>query len=105
LKGESRIERAWSHWKKLGEPKLIVVQMDDNSEPHFRLLCRRINDVHSCLEETGDDGVLSTDPLLENPALFAGYRTAEWGLGVAGMKEDDKLDQAELLIEYLRFCE
>ncbi|KAH0697468.1 hypothetical protein KY290_015333 [Solanum tuberosum] len=66
---------------------------------------RHIDDVHSCLEETGADGVLSADPLLENPALFAGYRTAEWGLGVAGMKEDDKLDQAELLIEYLRFCE
>ena len=66
---------------------------------------RHIDDVHSCLEETGTDGVLSADPLLENPALFAGYRTAEWGLGVAGMKEDDKLDQAELLIEYLRFCE
>ncbi|KAH0644811.1 hypothetical protein KY284_032695 [Solanum tuberosum] len=41
------------------------------------------------------------DPLLENPTLFAGYRTAEWRLCVAGMKEDDKLDQAELLIEYL----
>uniref|UniRef100_M1CPB5 tRNA-dihydrouridine synthase n=1 Tax=Solanum tuberosum TaxID=4113 RepID=M1CPB5_SOLTU len=27
------------------------------------------------------------------------------GLGVAGMKEDDKLDKAELLIEYFRFCE
>ncbi|KAL3378387.1 hypothetical protein AABB24_004350 [Solanum stoloniferum] len=66
---------------------------------------RHIDDVHSCLEETGADGVLSADPLLENPALFAGYRTAEWGLGVTGMKEDDKLDQAELLIEYLRFCE
>ncbi|KAK4728101.1 hypothetical protein R3W88_021089 [Solanum pinnatisectum] len=48
---------------------------------------------------------LLSDPLLENPALFPGYRTVEWGLGVAGMKEDDKLDQAELLIEYLRFCE
>ncbi|KAJ8546187.1 hypothetical protein K7X08_018770 [Anisodus acutangulus] len=66
---------------------------------------RHIDDVDSCLEATGADGVLSADPLLENPALFAGYRTAEWGLGSAGMKEDDKLDQAELLIEYLRFCE
>uniref|UniRef100_M1DIB7 tRNA-dihydrouridine synthase n=1 Tax=Solanum tuberosum TaxID=4113 RepID=M1DIB7_SOLTU len=54
-------------------------------------------------EEIGADGVLSADPLLENLALFAGYRTVEWGLGVAGMKEDDKLDQAELLIEYLSF--
>lgn len=66
---------------------------------------RHFDDVHSCLKETGADGVLSADPLLENPALFAGYRIAEWGLGSAGMKEDDKVDQAELLIEYLRFCE
>ncbi|KAK4713464.1 hypothetical protein R3W88_019371 [Solanum pinnatisectum] len=48
---------------------------------------------------------LLSDPLLENPALFARYLTVEWGLGVARMKEEDKLDQAELLIEYLRFCE
>uniref|UniRef100_M1CMM0 Chromatin remodeling complex subunit n=1 Tax=Solanum tuberosum TaxID=4113 RepID=M1CMM0_SOLTU len=55
--------------------------MVDNSELPFRLLCRRIDDVHSCLKETGDDGVLSTDPLLENPTLFVGYQTAEWGIG------------------------
>ncbi|KAH0737375.1 hypothetical protein KY290_036080 [Solanum tuberosum] len=55
--------------------------MVDNSELPFRLLCRRIDDVHSCLKETGDDGALSTDPLLENPTLFAGYQTAEWGIG------------------------
>ncbi|KAJ8567290.1 hypothetical protein K7X08_019498 [Anisodus acutangulus] len=34
---------------------------------------RHIDDVYSCLEATGADGVLSADPLLENPALFAGY--------------------------------
>lgn len=41
LKGESRIERAWFHWKKLGEPKFIVAPMVDNSELPFRLLCRK----------------------------------------------------------------
>lgn len=39
--GESRIEKAWAHWKKLGEPKLIVAPMVDNSELPFRLLCRK----------------------------------------------------------------
>ncbi|KAL4568746.1 hypothetical protein LXL04_024361 [Taraxacum kok-saghyz] len=37
---EARIEKAWSHWKKLGEPKLIVAPMVDNSELPFRILCR-----------------------------------------------------------------
>ncbi|KAM3238732.1 hypothetical protein P3L10_013765 [Capsicum annuum] len=66
---------------------------------------RHMDDVQSCLEKTGADGVLSAESLLENPALFAGYRTAEWGLSTAGIKGDDKLDQAELLIDYLKLCE
>ncbi|XP_016490840.2 uncharacterized protein LOC107810562 [Nicotiana tabacum] len=66
---------------------------------------RHMDDVQNCLDETGADGVLSAESLLENPALFAGYRTAEWGLGSAGIREDGKLDQAELLKEYLEFCE
>ncbi|CBI21377.3 unnamed protein product, partial [Vitis vinifera] len=41
LTGESRIERAWAHWKKLGQPKLIVAPMVDNSELPFRMLCRK----------------------------------------------------------------
>lgn len=41
LSGESRIERAWAHWTKLGRPKLIVAPMVDNSELPFRMLCRK----------------------------------------------------------------
>ncbi|OMO56613.1 tRNA-dihydrouridine synthase [Corchorus capsularis] len=66
---------------------------------------RHMDDVQSLLEETGADGVLSAETLLENPALFAGYRTADW---VAENEEDNvvgKLDQADLLVEYLKFCE
>lgn len=37
----SLIERAWRHWRKLGEPKLIVAPMVDQSELPFRMLCRK----------------------------------------------------------------
>ena len=66
---------------------------------------RHMDDVQNCLEETGVDGVLSAESLLENPALFAGFRTAEWGSGSGEYMEDGKLDQADLLVEYLRLCE
>uniref|UniRef100_A0A0A9CFR9 tRNA-dihydrouridine(16/17) synthase [NAD(P)(+)] n=1 Tax=Arundo donax TaxID=35708 RepID=A0A0A9CFR9_ARUDO len=65
---------------------------------------RHMDDVKNCLEYTGADGVLSAETLLENPALFAGFRTKEW-------KEDGDdyghsgLDQADLVIEYLKLCE
>lgn len=64
---------------------------------------RHMDDVHSCLEETGVDGVLSAESLLENPALFAGYRTAEWIEGES--IKDTGLDQADLVKEYLKLCE
>ncbi|GAV87857.1 Dus domain-containing protein [Cephalotus follicularis] len=66
---------------------------------------RHMDDVQNCLDETGVDGVLSAESLLENPALFAGFRTAEW---VADCEESNKngiLDQADLLVEYLKLCE
>ncbi|KAF9600127.1 hypothetical protein IFM89_003674 [Coptis chinensis] len=66
---------------------------------------RHMDDVLSCLEETGVDGVLSAEPLLENPALFAGFRTAEWVDKEEEGIEGDLLDQADLLVEYLKLCE
>lgn len=66
---------------------------------------RHMDDVRSCLEHTGVDGVLSAESLLENPALFGGYRTAEWIEGDDGSMEDGGLDQAELVLEYLKLCE
>lgn len=67
---------------------------------------RHLDDANSCLEATGAEGVLSADGLLENPALFAGYRTAEWATGEEGeIIKDGNLDQADLLVEYLQLCE
>ncbi|XP_057957092.1 uncharacterized protein LOC131150379 [Malania oleifera] len=66
---------------------------------------RHLNDIQSCLEVTGVDGVLSAESLLENPALFSGFRTAEWVLGNEESSRDGKLDQADLVVEYLRLCE
>lgn len=66
---------------------------------------RHIEDVERCLEETGCDGVLSADSLLENPALFAGFRTAEWVVGCEESLRDGKLDQTDIFVEYLKLCE
>ena len=66
---------------------------------------RHMDDVQRCLEETGADGMLSAESLLENPALFAGFRTAEWALGGEEGNKDGELDQASLLVEYLKLCE
>ncbi|KAG0449535.1 hypothetical protein HPP92_027254 [Vanilla planifolia] len=65
---------------------------------------RHADDVWRCLEHTDADGVLSAESLLENPALFAGYRTVEWRDDADGL-EDGGLDQADLVEEYLRLCE
>ncbi|KAK9054110.1 hypothetical protein SSX86_025187 [Deinandra increscens subsp. villosa] len=66
---------------------------------------RHMDDVKSCLEETGADGILSAETLLENPALFAGFRTAEWVSDSEDDIQDGKLDQADLVVEYLKLCE
>ncbi|XP_022739536.1 tRNA-dihydrouridine(16/17) synthase [NAD(P)(+)]-like [Durio zibethinus] len=66
---------------------------------------RHIDDVRNCLEETEADGVLSAESLLENPALFAGFRTADWVADDEKENLDGKLDQADLLLEYLKLCE
>ncbi|KAM7507121.1 hypothetical protein LguiA_017574 [Lonicera macranthoides] len=66
---------------------------------------RHMDDVDSCLKETGVDGVLSAESLLENPALFAGFRTDEWVVGNEDSGEEGQLDQADLVVEYLKLCE
>ncbi|KAL9326915.1 hypothetical protein ACSQ67_007560 [Phaseolus vulgaris] len=66
---------------------------------------RHMDDVRNCLEETEVEGVLSAETLLENPAIFAGFRTAQWMSESEGTNVDGKLDQADLLIEYLKLCE
>ncbi|XP_066371225.1 uncharacterized protein [Miscanthus floridulus] len=65
---------------------------------------RHMEDVKNCLEHTGADGVLSAETLLENPALFAGFRTKEWKED-GGENGDSGLDQTDLVIEYLKLCE
>uniref|UniRef100_UPI001CB94AC4 tRNA-dihydrouridine(16/17) synthase [NAD(P)(+)]-like n=1 Tax=Erigeron canadensis TaxID=72917 RepID=UPI001CB94AC4 len=66
---------------------------------------RHMEDVKQCLEETGADGVLSAETLLENPALFAGFRTVDWVSDSEVGDQEVKLDQADLVIEYLKLCE
>ncbi|KAL6587654.1 hypothetical protein OROMI_000632 [Orobanche minor] len=66
---------------------------------------RHVEDAYECLKETGAEGVLSAESLLENPALFAGYRMGEWVLSEGEVFRDGDLDQAELVVEYLKICE
>lgn len=66
---------------------------------------RHVDDVESCLKETGCDGVLSADSLLENPALFAGFQNAELVVGSEESHRGVELDQTDIFIEYLKMCE
>ncbi|GLU13523.1 hypothetical protein SLE2022_301560 [Rubroshorea leprosula] len=66
---------------------------------------RHMDDVWNCVAGTGAEGVLSAESLLGNPALFAGFRTAEWVAGNEENIRDGNLDQADLVVEYLKLCE
>ncbi|KAL6966030.1 tRNA-dihydrouridine(16,17) synthase [NAD(P)(+)] [Sarracenia purpurea var. burkii] len=96
-KDGKKFQANWSAIKAVKNAVRIPVLANGN--------IRHVDDVQSCLEETGADGVLSAESLLENPALFAGFRTAEWVLGSEESNEDGNLDQADLLVEYLKLCE
>lgn len=48
---------------------------------------------------------MSAESLLDNPALFAGFRSGEYVLDDEDGFEDGKLDRGDLLVEYLKLCE
>lgn len=96
-KDGKKIRADWSAIKAVKDALSIPVLANGN--------IRHMDDVESLLKETGADGVLSAESLLENPALFAGFRTADWIVGREESHKDGQLDQAELLVEYLKFCE
>lgn len=82
---------------------------------------RHLQDVYDCLRETGADGILSAESILENPALFAGYQLiteqSDNVISQSGVLEkyeklkhsehgfEKALDQATLLLEYFDLCE
>ncbi|KAL7090071.1 hypothetical protein ACP275_12G017300 [Erythranthe tilingii] len=94
-KDGKKIRANWQIIKAVREAVRIPVIANGN--------IRYVEDAWQCLEETGTEGVLSAEALLENPALFAGYRTPEWA--PVGVCREGDLDQAELAVEYLRMCE
>lgn len=96
-KDQRKIRADWSAIRAVKDAVRIPVLANGN--------IRHMDDVSSCLEATGAEGVLSADALLENPALFAGFRTAEWAGEGEERGKDGNLDQAEVLVQYLKLCE
>lgn len=96
-KDQRKIRADWDAIKAVKNALSIPVLANGN--------VRHLEDVHNCLDYTGVEGVLSADALLENPALFAGFRTAEWVTDGEESKMEANLDQADLLVEYLKLCE
>ncbi|KAJ3672433.1 hypothetical protein LUZ60_007154 [Juncus effusus] len=93
-KDSSKFKADWQAIKAVKKALKIPVLANGN--------IRHMADVDSCLEETETDGVLSAETLLENPAIFAGFKTKEWR--EKGDLEGE-LDQGDLTVEYLGFCE
>ncbi|EFH41276.1 nitrogen regulation family protein [Arabidopsis lyrata subsp. lyrata] len=97
-KDGKKLRADWSAIKEVKNALRIPVLGNGN--------VRCIEDVDNCIKETGVEGVLSAETLLENPAAFAGFRTAEW---VSENEEegfvDGGLDQGDLVVEYLKLCE
>ncbi|KAL6512847.1 hypothetical protein OROHE_019637 [Orobanche hederae] len=96
-KDGKKIRANWKIIKSVGDSVNIPVLANGN--------IRHVEDAYECLKETGAEGVLSAESLLENPALFAGYRMGEWVLSEGEVFRDGDLDQAELVVEYLKICE
>lgn len=85
LTGESRIERAWAHWKKLGQPKLIVAPMVDNSELLFgcsvastapKLRIRQCSTLASSLKTKSID--LRNSPPARYSEIFSCFEVYLW---------------------------
>lgn len=96
-KDQKKIRADWSIIRKVKDAVRIPVLANGN--------IRHMDDVNSCLTATGAEGVLSADALLENPALFAGFRTPEWVENGLDSCKDGNINQADLLVEYLKLCE
>ncbi|KAL8229228.1 hypothetical protein R6Q57_014128 [Mikania cordata] len=95
--GRTRERANWDAIKSVKNAVKIPVLANGN--------IRNMDDVQYCLTTTGVEGVMSAEALLDNPALFGGFRSGEWVTDGEDGFEDGKLDRGDLVIEYLKLCE
>ncbi|KAJ0843762.1 putative tRNA-dihydrouridine(16/17) synthase (NAD(P)(+)) [Helianthus annuus] len=95
--GRTRERANWDAIKSVKDAVKIPVLANGN--------IRHMDDVQSCLTTTGVEGVMSAEALLDNPALFGGFRSGEWVEDGEDGFEDGKLDRGDLVVEYLKLCE
>lgn len=103
-KNQKLIRADWKVIKAVRESVKIPVLANGN--------VRWLEDANECIQETGVEGILSADSLLENPALFSGFRMpgseAEFpdsSIPSSSEEKEQFLDHLSLMIEYLELCE
>lgn len=89
-KDQRKIRVDWSAIRVVKDVVRILVFVNGN--------IRYMDDVSSCLEAIGVEGVFLVDVFLENSVFFVGFRIVEWVGEGEERGKDGNLDQVEVLV-------